>query len=332
MGLLIDGQWYDKWYDTKTTKGKFERAASQFRNWVTIDGKAGPTGLSGFKAEKDRYHLYVSLACPWAHRTLVYRTLMQLENYISVSCVNPLMLSHGWSFQESSLSTIDHLYGLDYLYELYLKADENYSGRVTVPVLWDKSLQTIVSNESSEIIRMFDGAFSYLTNQLGSDYSPKLLSEIDKWNSLIYHNVNNGVYKAGFATSQDEYEKCYHQLFEALDYIESHLKSSLFLCGDCLTEADWRLFTTLIRFDSVYYGHFKCNRNSIEQFDYLPQYLRHLYQMPDISKTVCIESIKSHYYYSHDMINPTRIIPVGPVIDYNSPHNRMQGPSGFRLD
>ncbi|GHF15049.1 glutathione-dependent reductase [Kordiimonas sediminis] len=324
MGLLIDGTWHDKWYDTKVNEGRFKRSESQFRNWVTADGSAGPSGEEGFKAEKGRYHLYVSYACPWAHRTLIVRALKGLSDFISVSVVAPLMRENGWTFDKSGDSTGDDLYGLQYLHQIYTKADPNYSGRVTVPVLWDKKRQTIVSNESSEIIRMLNSAFGSL-GATGPDLSPESrMQEIDTLNARIYDNVNNGVYKAGFATSQTAYEEAISPLFETLDWLEKELDSKRFLLGDTLSEADIRLFTTLIRFDPVYVGHFKCNLRTLESYENLWAYTRDIYQQSGIRETVNMDHIKGHYYASHTMINPTAVIPAGPIQDLDAPHTRHQ--------
>lgn len=322
MGLLLDGRWVDQWYDTESNQGRFVRSESQFRNWITADGQPGPSGEGGFQAEPGRYHLYVSLACPWAHRTLIFRRLKGLEKMISVSVVHSYMGDHGWTFATEPGATGDELYGLDYLYQLYLKADPNYSGRVTVPVLWDKQRQTIVNNESAEIIRILNSAFDEIGAAPG-DYYPQLLrSEIDTLNSEIYDRINNGVYKAGFATTQEAYEQAVHPLFEALDALDTRLGSHRYLLGDQITEADWRLFTTLIRFDAVYHGHFKCNLKRIVDYPNLWGYVRELYQWPGVSETVNMQHIKHHYYRSHHTINPTGVVPVGPTLDLNQPHQR----------
>lgn len=322
MGLLVDGKWQDVWYDTKSTKGRFERSKSQFRNWVTADGSAGPTGEGGFKAEPGRYHLYVSYACPWAHRTLIFRALKKLEDVISVSVVDYLMAEEGWTFYGTTGSTGDDLYGSKRLYEIYTRADPNYSGRVTVPVLWDKQRQTIVSNESSEIIRMLNTAFNEFGDASLDFYPDALAAEIDALNDFIYPNINNGVYRAGFATSQDAYEEAFKQLFAALDTLEDRLSRQRYLTGSSLTEADWRLFTTLLRFDPVYVGHFKCNLRRIADYPNLWNYTRELYQVPGVASTVNMEHIKGHYYRSHKTINPTGIVPTGPEIDFTAPHDR----------
>ena len=324
MGLLIDGKWHDKWYDTDKTGGKFEREAARFRNWVTADGSPGPDGEGGFKAESGRYHLYVSMACPWAHRTLIFRKLKGLEKHISVSVVHPDMVENGWEFRPDSEQHRDHLHGFRFMHQVYTKAAPDYSGRVTVPTLWDKKKETIASNESAEIIRMFNSAFDGLEGvRTDLDFYPgELQEEIDSVNARVYDTVNNGVYKAGFATAQDKYEEAYNALFDSLDWLEERLSSQRYLVGGRLTEADWRLFTTLIRFDAVYYSHFKCNRQRISDFPALSAYVRDLYQVPGVAKTVDIDQIKRHYYVSQRTINPTQIVPVGPELDFDSPHGR----------
>lgn len=322
MGLLVNGQWHDKWYDTDNNQGEFKREAAQLRNWVSADGSVGQSGDAGFKAEKGRYHLYVSLACPWAHRTLIFRHLKGLEDYISVSVVSPDMLEHGWTFDKDNHSTGDALFDSDFMHQIYTRNKADYSGRVTVPVLWDKKTQRIVSNESAEIIRMFNSAFNGLTGNERDFYPQSLRSEIDEVNEFVYHNINNGVYRAGFATTQEAYTEAFDNLFAALDKIEQRLTANRYLVGDTLTEADWRLFTTLIRFDSVYVGHFKCNLRTIESYPAISNYLRELYQVEGVSKTVDFYHIKRHYYFSHTMINPTQVVPKGPDIDYARPHNR----------
>ncbi len=309
MGLLQNGQWVDQWYDTKESGGEFRRQDSRFRSWVTADGDPGPTGEGGFKAEADRYHLYVSLACPWAHRTLIFRSLKQLDGLIGVTVVDPVMLENGWEMN-------DPLSGLDYLYQLYLRADSGYEGRVTVPVLWDTQTGTIVNNESADIIRMFNSAFDHLTGNTEDYYPEALRSSIDDINERVYNDINNGVYRAGFATTQDAYEAAYERLFTALDWVEGLLAEQPYLAGDALTEADWRLFTTLVRFDAVYVGHFKCNRQMLASFPAISAYLRKLYRMPGIAATVDIQHIKTHYYRSHPDINPTGIVPAGPTLDF----------------
>lgn len=324
MGLLVDGQWQDKWYDTDASGGRFEREDAGFRNWVTTDGSAGPTGKGGFKAEANRYHLYVSLACPWAHRTTIYRKLKGLEDIISMSVVHPFMGDKGWTFAEGKGVIADPIVHARYLYEVYTAAKSDYTGRVTVPILWDKKTNTIVSNESSEIIRMFNSAFDEVGATTGNFIPPELLAEIDDINTFVYSAVNNGVYKAGFATTQEAYEQPLTTLFDALDTLEARLAKRRYLMGDTITEADWRLFTTLVRFDAVYVGHFKCNIRRIIDYPNLWGYLRDLYQVPGIADTVNMNHIKQHYYTSHANINPTRIIPVGPELDFTTAHNREQ--------
>jgi glutathionyl-hydroquinone reductase len=315
MGLLQNGRWVDQWYDNSSSGGSFRRQDSHFRHWLTATGESAPDGKPGFKAEKGRYHLYVSLACPWAHRVLIFRQLKQLQEYIGVTVVEPIMLENGWEMN-------DPLYSLEFLYQLYLKADVGYEGRVTVPVLWDKHTQTIVSNESSEIIRMFNTAFNHLTGDTSDYYPEQLRNTIDSLNDRIYNTVNNGVYRAGFATTQQAYEEAFHSLFDSLDWIENLLTRQRYLAGDRLTEADWRLFTTLIRFDAVYYGHFKTNRQLLADYASISAYVRELYQVPGVAETVNFEHIKTHYYASHLMINPTGIIPVGPAQDFTAAHGR----------
>ncbi len=322
MGLLVNGQWKDEWYDTDASGGRFEREESGFRSWVTKDGSAGPSGVSGFKAEPNRYHLYVSQACPWAHRTMIYRRLKGLENMISLSVVHPFMADKGWTFAEGAGVIADPLFEARYMHEIYTAAKADYTGRVTVPVLWDKKTQTIVSNESSEIIRMFNTAFDEVGAAAGDFSPPALLDEIDKINDFVYSAINNGVYKAGFATTQAAYAEAVETLFAALDEIETRLGERRYLTGEAITEADWRLFTTLVRFDAVYVGHFKCNIRRIIDYPNMWGYLRDLYQVEGIAQTVNMAHIKAHYYTSHDTINPTRIVPVGPNIDFNSAHNR----------
>ena len=303
MGLLVDGKWVDQWYDTDATDGKFERSESQFRNWVTADGSAGPSGEGGFKAEPDRYHLYVSLACPWAHRTLIMRTLKGLESMITVSVVNPYMRDHGWTFVKDEGVVADPIFNAEYMHQIYTAADPKYTGRVTIPVLWDKKQNKFVSNESSEIIRMFNSAFDGVGAKAGDYYPEALRAEIDHINDKVYDNVNNGVYKSGFATTQQAYEEAVYPLFETLDELEEILSKQRYLVGEQITEADWRLFTTLIRFDAVYHGHFKCNLKQIEDYPNLSDYVRELYQWPGIAETVNMKHIKEHYYRSHDTIN-----------------------------
>jgi putative glutathione S-transferase len=314
---LVEGRWSTEWYDTKKTGGAFIRGESGFRNWVTPDGSPGPTGEGGFPAEAGRYHLYVSYACPWAHRTLVFLALKGLEDLISVSVVSPKMPDEtGWSFKQDEGSTGDALYGADYLYNIYQKANPTYTGRVTVPVLWDKVRKTVVNNESAEIIRMLNSAFNGLTGNDDDYYPEALRPQIDAINKRVYDTVNNGVYKAGFATKQEFYEEAARELFDSLDWIEAILGNSAYLAGDRVTEADWRLFTTLVRFDAVYFGHFKCNIRRISDYPNISHYLKGLIATPGVRQTVHIDHIKTHYYWSHITINPTRIVPIGPVLDF----------------
>ncbi|HEM4069840.1 TPA: glutathione S-transferase family protein [Streptococcus suis] len=316
MGLLQDGKWVDQWYDTKSTGGKFVRTVTQFRNWITPDGQAGPTGNGGFKAESGRYHLYISLACPWASRTLIMRKLKGLEDHISLSIVHPLMLENGWTFADGPGVFNDPLFNSDYLYQVYLKADPHYTGRVTVPVLWDKKTNTIVSNESAEIMRMFNTAFNDITGNYDDYYPEHLQTEIDAMNDFVYPNINNGVYKAGFSTNQAVYEKEVKNLFAALDKLEEYLADKNYLVGNQLTEADIRLFTTLVRFDPVYFGHFKCNIKALVDYPNLWDYTKRIYNHSGIAETVDFDHIKQHYYGSHKTINPTGIVPVGPDLDW----------------
>ncbi len=306
----------------KPVKGEFIRYTSGFRNWITEDGSPGPSGEGGFAAEADRYHLYVSYACPWAHRTLIYRVLKGLEDIISISVVHPLMPSESWVFGDYPGSTVDHVNGAHYLYENYQRADPNFDGVVTVPTLWDKKLNTLVNNESSEIIRMMNSAFNEITGNQMDLYPESLRAEIDAINGPIYDNVNNGVYRCGFARSQQAYNQAFDALFDTLDDLEERLSKQRYLVGDQITEADWRLFPTLVRFDPVYVGHFKTNRNRLVDFPHLWAYTRELYQVPGIAETVNMDHIKYHYYASHESINPTRIVPKGPEIDFEKPHGR----------
>jgi len=322
MGLLIDGVWQQDGQRTKD--GHFIRPTPRYRNWVTPDGSPGPSGEGGFAAESGRYHLYVSLACPWAHRTIIFRKLKALENVISMSVVSPDMLQDGWTFNKEEGSTGDAVNGKSKLSEIYLLADPKYSGRVSVPVLWDKKRKTIVNNESPEIIRMLNSAFDAFTN-VHTDYYPKeLRAEIDRLNDLIYPNINNGVYRTGFATAQAAYEQAFRNVFDALDEIEQILSTKRYLTGSTITEADWRLFPTLIRFDAVYYSHFKCNWRHIYEFPNLSGYVRDLYQQPGVAETVSLAQIKRHYYHSQKQVNPTGIVPVGPQLDFSAPHNRAR--------
>src|SRR5262245_26462898 len=327
MGVLIDGVWQtqepeaDK-ADPARASGRFERAQTAFRNWVTIDGRPGPSGSDGFSAAAGRYHLYVSLACPWAHRTLIMRALKGLEQIVPVSITHWLMAEQGWTFAPAEGVIPDPLFNSRYLHEIYTRADAHYTGRVSVPVLWDQHTQTIVNNESSEIIRMFNSAFDAVGAQPGDYYPKESREEIDALNARIYNTVNNGVYKAGFATTQAAYEEALAPLFESLDWLEERLTSRRYLCGDRVTEADWRLFTTLLRFDPVYVGHFKCNIRRLVDYPALFAYTRDLYQWPGVRETVSLTHIKRHYYMSHTTINPSRIVPVGPAIDYDAPPGR----------
>ncbi|MEC8194885.1 MAG: glutathione S-transferase family protein [Pseudomonadota bacterium] len=323
MGLLVDGTWTDQWYDTKSHGGKFVRSAAQFRNWITADGSAGPSGKGGFQAESGRYHLYVSYACPWAHRTLIFRKLKGLEEHITVSAVHPDMFSDGWTFETDEYgATGDTLYGLEFAHNIYTKADPTYSGRVTVPILWDKQQETIVSNESSEIIRMFNSAFDGLTGNTLDFWPEGQRAAIEEVNERIYDTLNNGVYKSGFATSQEAYDAAIYPLFDTLEWLENRLSQNRYLMGDQITEADWRLFTTLIRFDPVYHLHFKCNRKRIVDCPNLWAYTRELYQVPGVAETVNFKHIVDHYLRSHTSINPHRIVPINPVNDYDAPHGR----------
>ena len=321
MGLLIDGRWEDQWYDTSSTGGRFVRTDAQFRSWITPDGSAGPSGEGGFRAEAGRYRLYVCLACPWAHRTLIFRALKGLEDMIPVYVVNPYMGGNGWTFEPGE-GVVPDPEGARYLYEVYLRAEADYSGRVTVPVLWDTQRNTIVNNESAEIIRILNSAFDQAGAKPG-DYAPaELLPEIDTVNKRVYDAINNGVYKAGFATEQDVYEEEVGKLFDALDEMDQRLADRRYLLGERITEADWRLFTTLLRFDPVYHGHFKCNLRRIADYDHLSGYLRELYQWRGVAATVDFDHIKQHYYRSHPTINPNGIVPLGPLQDLDAPHGR----------
>ncbi|NKB64578.1 MAG: glutathione S-transferase family protein [Gammaproteobacteria bacterium] len=322
MGQLVEGKWEDVWYDTTSTKGKFVRKSAAFRNWVTPMGEPGPSGEGGFKAEQDRYHLYVSLACPWAHRTLIFRKLKGLEEMVPISIVNAFMGAEGWTFDQGRDVVADSVNGVDRMYEIYTLADPVYSGRVTVPVLWDKKQNTIVSNESSEIIRMFNSAFDDVGALPGDYYPENLRGDIDAINDVIYSSINNGVYKSGFATTQEAYDDAVAILFNTLDSLDERLSFQRYLVGSQITEADWRLFTTLVRFDGVYVGHFKCNKKRIVDYPSLSNYLRDLYQWPGVAETVNLDHTKAHYYGSHDTINPTRIVPAGPELNLGKPHDR----------
>lgn len=317
MGMLVEGQWTDKWYDTKKTGGKFKRAESGYRNWITADGSAGPSGEGGFKAEADRYHLYVSHACPWAHRTMIFRKLKQLEDLITVSVVDAKMPDEsGWFFSGEQGSTNDPINNATNMWQVYVAADNTYTGRVTVPVLWDKKSKTIVSNESSEIIRMFNSAFNDITGNTTDYYPQDLRAEIDEVNARIYSDINNGVYKSGFATTQAAYDEAVSALFSSLDWVEQKLAKSDFVVGNTLTEADWRLFTTLVRFDAVYYSHFKCSVKRIGDYPALSAYLKKLYWHEGVAETVNMDHIRRHYFWSHTSINPHRIVPTIPELDF----------------
>ncbi len=327
MGLLVEGRWVDRWYDTVATRGRFVREESRFRNWITADGAPGPTGEGGFPAEPGRYHLYVSLACPWAHRTLIFRRLEGLEEAIGVSVVHWHMGDRGWTFERGPGATGDRLYGHRFLYELYRRARPDYTGRVTVPVLWDRRRETVVSNESSEIVRMFDHAFDGL-GAAGQDWYPvPLRRAIDAVNARVYETVNNGVYRAGFATTQQAYEEAVTALFATLDRLERRLATRRYLLGSRITEADWRLFTTLVRFDAVYHGHFKCNLRRLVDYPALWGWTRELYQWPGVAETVNMMHVKRHYYGSHPTINPTGVVPLGPELDFEAPHRRDHLPA-----
>lgn len=327
MGQLVEGVWHDVWYDTKSTGGAFKRGDASYRNWITADGRAGPSGEAGFKAESGRYHMYISHACPWAHRALIFRRLKGLEAHVDISVVHPDMLSDGWTFDSDyEGATGDTLFGLQFMRDVYIKNDPKVSGRVTVPVIWDKQTGRIVSNESSEIIRMFNSAFDGLTGNTVDYWPQDMRDDIEAVNARIYDTLNNGVYKSGFATTQAAYDAAVGPLFETLDWLETRLDTSRYVMGNQVTEADWRLFTTLIRFDSVYHGHFKCNRARIVDYPNLSAFTRELYQWQTpagpISQTVNMDHIVRHYHFSHDTINPHRIVPVGPSNDYDAPHGR----------
>lgn len=323
VGILVNGEWQSDATQKKETSGKFIRKDTMCRNWVTADGSAGPSGEAGFKAEPGRYHLYVSYACPWAHRTLIYRVLKGLEDLIDVSHVHWFLGDNGWTFDADDEGIVgDRLFHSDRLYKIYQKADPNISGRATVPVLWDKERGTIVSNESSEIIRMFNSAFDDVGAKPGDFYPQQHRAEIDRLNTIIYDTLNNGVYKSGFATTQDSYEEAVGPVFDTLDMLEMMLAEKRFLVADQPTEADWRLFPTLLRFDAVYHGHFKCNLRRLIDYPNLWAYAREIYQWPGIAGTINLEHARKHYYQSHESINPTRIVPAGPLIDWSEPHQR----------
>jgi len=323
MGLLVDGVWRDDSFDTaRMQDGRFNRPTTKFRNWITPDGGPGPSGQGGFAAEPGRYHLYVSLACPWAHRAVIFRQLKKLESAISMSITSWHMGDQGWTFDKTAGSSGDAVNAVESMSEIYLLADPKYTGRVSVPVVWDKKRRTIVNNESSEIIRMFNSAFDAFTNEHTNYYPADLRMEIDSVNDLVYGNVNNGVYRSGFATTQSAYEEAFRGLFSTLDELERRLSRQRYLAGPRLTEADWRLFPTLIRFDAVYYSHFKCNLRRIVDYPNLSNYLRDLYQVPGVAETVNLNHIKRHYYGSHRKLNPTGIVPLGPELDFTVPHDR----------
>lgn len=323
MGLLVDGKWVDQWYDTKSTGGAFKRSEAKFRNWITADGSAGPSGEGGFKAETGRYHLYVSYACPWAHRALIFRSLKGLEKIISVDAVHPDMMEDGWTFDtDEDGATGDSLFGSAFARDIYTKAEPTMTGRVTVPILWDKKQGKIVSNESSEIIRMFNSAFNEITGNTLDLWPEELQAEIDPVNARIYDTLNNGVYKSGFATTQTAYDAAVHPLFDTMEWLNERLTAHRYLMGDQITEADWRLFTTLVRFDPVYHLHFKCNKKRLVDYPALWAYTRELYQWPGVAQTVNMAHIVRHYHYSHESINPHRIIPVNADIDWWEPHGR----------
>jgi putative glutathione S-transferase len=319
MGLLVDGVWEDAWYDAKSTGGRFVRRDSAFRSWITPDGTPGPTGDGGFKAEAGRYHLYVSYACPWASRTLILRTLKKLEDAISLTVAGPDMLEQGWVVADGA----DPVNGVSYMHQVYTRARPDYTGRVTVPALWDRKTGTIVNNESSEIIRMFNSAFDAIGDAAVDFYPEDLQPGIDAINAVVYDRVNNGVYKAGFATSQDAYDEAVAALFETLDDLDARLAKQRYLTGTRITEADWRLFTTLVRFDPVYYGHFKCNKRHLWDYANLWNYTRELYQVPGVAGTVNMDHIRRHYYGSQRTVNPTGIVPMGPEVDFTRPHDRV---------
>ena len=320
MGLLVDGAWQD--IDMRVRDGHFVRKPTTFHNYVTADGRPGPTGTGGFAAKPGRYHLYVSLACPWAHRTLIFRKLKKLEEAISVSVTAALLTKRGWEFGTEPGATLDTVNGKSTIADIYVLSDPHYSGRASVPILWDKKTRTVVNNESSEIIRMLNSAFNAFTGVRTDYYPVELRDEIDSINDRVYETVNNGVYRAGFATTQPAYEEAARALFATLDYLEERLSRQRYLVGRQITEADWRLFTTLVRFDAVYYSHFKCNLRRVVDYSNLWNYLRELYQVPGIAETVSLDHIKRHYYGSHRNVNPTGIVPIGPIIDFMQPHDR----------
>ena len=313
MGLLVDGRWHDQWYDTASTQGRFVRSTTQFRNWITPDGAPGPSGEGGFPAARGRYHLYIGHACPWAHRTLIFRLLKGLESHITLAVVHWHMAEQGWTFDAGDGVIADPIHAARYLHQVYTAAAPHYSGRVTIPVLWDKQRQMIVNNESSEIIRMLNAAFDGVGAVAGDYYPPELRHDIDVVNARVYENVNNGVYRAGFATTQEAYDEAVVAVFDTLDWLEARLRDRAYLCGERLTEADWRLFTTLVRFDAVYHYHFKCNIRRLRDYPALHGLLKRLYHLPGIAATVNMAHIKAHYFGSHRSINPSGIIPLGPA-------------------
>lgn len=322
MSLLVKGELKPQWLESEIEDGEFVRKDSQFRSWITEDGSAGPTGIGGFAAESGRYHLYVSLGCPWAHRTLIYRKLKDLEPHITVSVVHPHMGEAGWYFGEFPGATPDTVNRFEFMHQVYTLAQSDYTGIITVPVLWDKQLQTIVNNESSEIIRMFNSAFNKITGNHDDYYPAPLQADIDAINRKVYDNVNNGVYRCGFAKTQRVYDRTFDRLFASLDELEQRLALQRYLTGNQITEADWRLLPTLLRFDPVYYSHFKCNLRRIRDYPNLSAYLRDLYQMPGIAETFNVDHVKHHYYTSQDFLNPSRIVPRGPSLNYDAPHDR----------
>jgi len=322
MGLLVDGQWVDQWYDTKKTGGRFKRQEQAYRNWITPDGSKGPSGDRGYPAAKGRYHLFVGLACPWAHRVLALRVLKGLEELLPVSVVHWYMRDNGWTFAPGDGVIADPVQNSDFLYQIYQKADPTFSGRVTVPIVWDLETSTIVNNESSEIIRMLNSAFDGVGAKDGDYYPAEHRDEIDRVNERVYSDVNNGVYKSGFATTQEAYEESVEPLFDTLDWLEERLSTQRYLVGDRFTEADVRLWTTLVRFDAVYVSHFKCNKRRLIDYPNLWAYTREIYQMPGIADTVNMHHIKAHYFESHATVNPTGIVPVGPELDFAEPHGR----------
>jgi glutathionyl-hydroquinone reductase len=319
-GEMIDGVWHTRFHNTKATGGRFQRGQPKYRNWVTPDGSAGRSGSGGFPAARGRYHLYVSLACPWAHRTAIFRKLKGLEDVISMTEVEPVMGDEGWQFGPDA--DLDTLNGKQKLNEIYLIADPRYTGRVSVPVLWDKEQRTIVNNESPEIIRMLNSAFDAFTNERTDYYPAELRSEIDAINERVFMSVNNGVYRSGFASTQEAYEEAFLDLFATFGCLEDKLSRQRYLAGSRITEADWRLFTTLLRFDAVYYSHFKCNLRRIADYPNLSNYLRELYQWPGIADTVNMDHIKRHYYASMLHLNPSGIVPLGPALDFEAAHDR----------